>query len=412
MNLDVRIYPSRLCGITEGFAPKGAALRALLAASLSGGEVSLKFNNRSAEIFAAKEVLSATFAEITRNGSEYTIRPKPMLEENADIFVGAGAAALRFLLPSVAALFKRIDISGDSGAFRRVLKDLTEYLKGTILTGERLPVTLTGRLKGGIYELGEDTPSAFTDGLMFALALTADGGELRLTEKAALSKRVAACVQALNDCGAKAEITGSVVKIHGGAFDFFGTEQTQKRFSFPSESEIKGEAQSAAPFFAAKALGGDIRVDNLADKESESEVIKAIATCARGGEVSFKGMTAVAPFAAVCATFSKDGTETILTKAFGKDKDVERGKALVSNVVKMGGKAELTEDGYKIIGTGGLCGGVYTDGFGDPRIAAATAIAALNAKEPTVLLSAEAVNREYPEFFNELIRLGARIESL
>lgn len=410
--MDVRIYPSRLSGRTEGFAPKGAALRAMLAASLSGGETSLKFNNRSAEIFAAKEILSATFAEVTRNGSVYTVRPKSEFAENADISVGSGAAALRFLLPPITAAFKRVDLTGDNGAFRRVVKDLTESLKGVILTGERLPAVLTGKLKGGIYDLGDEIQPTFIDGLIFALAMTADGGELRLTEKAALSKHVAACVKLLCECGGKAEINGSVVKTEGGIFDFGGAAETGKRFSFPKEFEIKGEEQSAAPFFAAKALGGDITVENLAEKEGGTDVYETLCRCIEGGTVSFKGMTAVAPFAAVCAAYGKVGTETVLTKAFAKGKDGEREKAFVSNVIKMGGKAETTEDGYKIIGTGGLVGGVYTDGFGDPRIAAATAIAALNAKKPTVLLSAEAANKEYPEFFNELIRLGARIESL
>lgn len=401
--MDVRIYPSSIKGFTEAISPKNAALRTLLAASLSREDVSVKFNNRSAEIFAAMQTLTASFAEVTREGSVYTVKPKEELPSVAEINLGGGAAALRFLLaPLTAAGFKRINVTGDGGVLKRVLKELCEKLRGVILTGETTPATITGKLKGGIYEFDESVPSGFIDGLIFALAMTKEGGEIRLSEKEAESKHVLSCVKAVNEAGKKAEISG-------GRIIIFGREE-ENGFSAPKIKEIAGEPLSAAPFYAAKILGGDIEIGNVSDKKGEEDIIRAMNEAKNGGVVGFKGISAAAPFAAVCAAFSN--RVCVIEKAFSKPKDGEAMEALKTNLVKMGASAEVTENGIKITGTGGLKGGVYVDGFGNARVAAATAVAAIFAKEPTVLLSAEAANKEYPEFFNELIKLGARIESL
>lgn len=401
--MDVRIYPSRIKGVTEAISPKSAALRTLLIASLSGEEISVKFNNRSAEIFAAMQTLTASFAEVTRTGSVYTIKPKAELPSQADISLGGGAAALRFLIaPLTAAGFDRINLTGDGGVLKRVLRELCDKLRGVILTGESTPATITGRLKGGIYDFDETVPSNFIDGLIFALAMTKEGGEIRLSEKEADSKHVLSCVKALNEAGKRAEVSG-------GRIIVFGSEG-ETRFAAPKVRELAGEPLSAAPFYAIKLLGGDIEIGNIADKEGEKEILSAMKSAKSGGEVSFKGLSAAVPFAAVCAAFSNKAC--FIEKAFTKPKDGESINALITNLVKMSAKAEIKDGGIKITGTGGLKGGAYTDGFGNPRVAAATAVAAVFANEPTVLLSAEAANKEYPEFFNELIKLGARIESL
>jgi 3-phosphoshikimate 1-carboxyvinyltransferase len=42
----------------------------------------------------------------------------------------------------------------------------------------------------------------------------------------------------------------------------------------------------------------------------------------------------------------------------------------------------------------------------------AAAIAALSAEAPVEIEHAEAINKSYPEFYNDLIKLGARVDVL
>ena len=69
--------------------------------------------------------------------------------------------------------------------------------------------------------------------------------------------------------------------------------------------------------------------------------------------------------------------------------------------------ADITEgpDFLDIQGKEVLAGGATVDSFNDHRIAMMTAIAATRCENPVTLTGAEAVNKSYPNFWEEYERL-------
>ncbi|HBR32637.1 MAG TPA: 3-phosphoshikimate 1-carboxyvinyltransferase, partial [Clostridiales bacterium] len=60
-------------------------------------------------------------------------------------------------------------------------------------------------------------------------------------------------------------------------------------------------------------------------------------------------------------------------------------------------------------GTGRLKGG-RANAMGDHRIAMSIAVAAVICDAPVIIENAEAVNKSYPDFYTDYIKLGAIIE--
>ena len=75
----------------------------------------------------------------------------------------------------------------------------------------------------------------------------------------------------------------------------------------------------------------------------------------------------------------------------------------------LGGDCEETADGLIIKGAEKLKGGVV-DSANDHRIAMSAAIAAIGCKEPVTILGAEAVEKSYPDFFEDYKKLGGILQ--
>ncbi|MDJ0712650.1 MAG: 3-phosphoshikimate 1-carboxyvinyltransferase [Prochloraceae cyanobacterium] len=102
------------------------------------------------------------------------------------------------------------------------------------------------------------------------------------------------------------------------------------------------------------------------------------------------------PILAVAATFA-EGTTTIKDAAELRVKESDRLAAIASGLNRMGAKITELTDGLEITG-GTQLTGAEVDSYTDHRIAMSLAIAALNAKNTTTIIGAEAAAISYPNF--------------
>jgi 3-phosphoshikimate 1-carboxyvinyltransferase len=72
--------------------------------------------------------------------------------------------------------------------------------------------------------------------------------------------------------------------------------------------------------------------------------------------------------------------------------------------------ADIIEEPDGLVITGGKLKGAKVDGYDDHRIVMALAVAGLAASGTTTISTAESVDISYPGFFNDLKRLGAKVE--
>ncbi len=90
-------------------------------------------------------------------------------------------------------------------------------------------------------------------------------------------------------------------------------------------------------------------------------------------------------------------------------KESDRLQAVTDALSSLGADITQTSDGLVIGGTGRLKGG-RANAMGDHRIAMSIAVAAVICDAPVIIENAEAVNKSYPDFYTDYIKLGAIIE--
>jgi 3-phosphoshikimate 1-carboxyvinyltransferase len=123
----------------------------------------------------------------------------------------------------------------------------------------------------------------------------------------------------------------------------------------------------------------------------------------RGVEVS--GASTVAaldelPLVAVLGAYA-DGTTVVRDAAELRIKESDRITSTVAMVRALGGDAEPTDDGFVVLGTGGLTGGTV-DAAGDHRIAMAAAVAAVGATGPVTIEGSAIAAVSWPTFYDTL----------
>jgi 3-phosphoshikimate 1-carboxyvinyltransferase len=116
------------------------------------------------------------------------------------------------------------------------------------------------------------------------------------------------------------------------------------------------------------------------------------------------------PILAVLATFGTKPSTISGAKRL-KIKESDRLSAIADTLNKLGGNVKVLDDGLYITPVESLKGGIV-DSFGDHRIAMCAAIAATKSTDSVTINKAESVEKSYPEFFSDYIRLGGKVDGI
>jgi 3-phosphoshikimate 1-carboxyvinyltransferase len=202
----------------------------------------------------------------------------------------------------------------------------------------------------------------------------------------------------------------------------------------PGEITVPADISSAAFFIVAALLvgGSDVVLDEvgvnptrtglLGILERMGAAIEPLPLGERGGEptarlrvrpAALRGVEVGGaevplaidelPLVALAACFA-EGTTTIRDAAELRRKESDRIATVIAALTALGGKAEATEDGMVVEGTGGLRGGAI-DSYGDHRIAMLGAVAGLASRQGVEVGGIEAAAVSYPDFESDLASL-------
>ena len=127
----------------------------------------------------------------------------------------------------------------------------------------------------------------------------------------------------------------------------------------------------------------------------------------RGIDIDARDIPDLVPILAVVATAAK-GQTTIYNAGRLRGKESDRLSAITDVLSALGADIREKEDGLIISGGLPLKGGRVSS-WNDHRIVMAAAIAASICTGPVTITGAEAVNKTYPGFFNDLGRLRQNI---
>ena len=384
--MDITIQPTLLRGEITVIPSKSQAHRLLICAAFADRETVLLCPQTNRDIEATADCLRALGARIEYTAAGYMVAPIKEVVKTAVLECCESGSTLRFMLPIVGALGVDATFKMAGRLPQRPLSPLWEELERmgcTLTRPTENTIRCTGTLKPGKYRIDGSVSSQFITGLLFALALIDGETELSITGKVE---------------------SRPYIEMTRKALELFRAPDLKS----PGSIAVEGDWSNGAFFLAAKALGSDLNVLGLDANSPQGDraVAEILEELSNGNvTVSAADIPDLVPILAVVAAAKYGATFTDIGRL--RLKESNRVASVIGMITALGGKATADDDTLYVNATG-LRGGIV-DSCNDHRIAMAAAIAATVCKEPVTILCAEAVNKSYPQFWDEYRRLGGKI---
>ncbi len=421
--MNITCYPGTLGGTVAAIPSKSDAHRKLICAALSanGGMLPLRAPYCD-DIAATIRCLTELGAGFSQSAEGLTVIPINR-QSHAELDCGESGSTLRFLLPVAMAVCGDISVRGKGRLPERPIDTLVEAMSahGVQFAQTKLPLSASGALTGGSYEIAGNISSQFLSGLLMALPLCAEDSEITLITPLQSSAYVDMTLETLRlfhvEINVDMDENGNPhYQIPGGQI-----------YWMPEHMIIDGDWSNAAFWLAAGALQdtpvsvtglnaesvqGDkaiakILADAGANVENYGNVLNV--SCGTIDEIN-ADMEKIPDLLPILAVRASLGTgESHFTNAERlRLKESDRLAATAKLLRDLGGRVDENPDGLSVYGEQ-LTGGTV-DGMNDHRLVMAAAIAALRCEQPVTILGAEAVNKSYPAFFEDYRALGGWCE--
>ncbi len=396
----VKIERSRAKGQITAPPSKSMAHRALICGALSQ-KSEIKNLAFSKDIEATLNALKNMGALTQKN--ENTVKIGGLdpynIKEETEFYCNESGSTLRFLLPLCMLSGNKVTLKGAPRLFERPLTVYEEICKEQDIFFEKRndSVTVCGKLKSGTFEIDGGISSQFISGLMFALSLLNGDSSITVLGQFESESYVDLTIGALRDFGIQIKREKNTYYITGN--------QRYRNCCF----SVEGDESNAAFLDAFNLLGGDVKVDGLnPDTLQGDRVYKSMYTALKNGEKCFdlKDCPDLAPV--MFALASQFGGAEFINTARLKIKESDRAQAMAEELEKLGIKTEIFENSVKICGgdlktpTNPICS------HNDHRIVMAMAL--LLTLVGGSIEAAEAVEKSYPTFFEEIRKLGIRLD--
>ncbi len=414
----LHIEPFHYQGTLSAIGSKSYFQRAMAIALLAQDNSLLQGLYWSADAKAVCEVIQALGARVKITDEMLILPSRKKLQDNIQIHVGESGLALRMFV-TIAGLFIRdITIMGKGSLLNRPIQPIQHTLDkiGLVLSDTKgtFPLHLSGKLTAGIIHIDGSFSSQVLSGLLISLPLLQQDSTLfvhNLTSRPYI------------------DMTLEIMK----HFGVIVTHDAYQKFIIKGNQHydgrvysIEGDWSSAANHLVGAAISGTISLTglNINSLQADRTILTVLEHCGAMISVNEDKVTVTKnearPFsvditqcpdlfpplvvlAASCHGDSKiKGTNRLLHK------ESDRLKTICESFGDLGLNYTLHDDEIEIHGKGVLYAGTI-DSHNDHRIAMAGAIAATIAEGPIRIKRARAVEKSYPNFFEDLEKVGARI---
>lgn len=394
---DVRINKSKLNGAVMLPPSKSVAHRALICSFLAGG--------------------GTVSPLVDSNDMRATIGIINSLKNNEQTLNAIeSGSTLRFMIPVAAAFGREVTFVGEGSLLSRTIGEYLDLLPKNgvnVNSNGYLPITLSGKLLNGTYEVAGDVSSQYITGLLLALPTLDGDSAIILTTPLQSKPYVDMTVKVMQDFGVSVTET-----------DFGYLIKGNQRYQ-PLDYTVEGDWSHSAFFLVAGAIGGDVTVKGLDINSTQGDkaivdVLKSFGadvriddngiTCSKselkGCTIDAADIPDLVPIIAVLAAFSQG--ETVIKGAERlRYKESDRIESVVYNLKQIGADVIETADGMIINGGKALYSG-NLKGYNDHRIVMAFSIASLFLDGETVIDDAQSINKSYPSFFEDYNTLGGK----
>lgn len=427
----LRIFAKPLKGKVLAQPSKSMAHRAMICAALAKGETLIDNMVLSDDMQATMGAIRALGAELTLSDSVrfkgrkcLRVRGQGLvtLREKTIDCLESGSTA-RFIMPITRLTADEVTLVGRGRLVERPfsLYQALFEARGIVYRDNqgRMPITLSGRLVPGEYVLPGNVSSQFISGLLFTLPLLEGDSVIKITERIESEPYIHMTLQVLETFGIQCEFKPAeqVLHIPGGQY-----------YKPVSEYIVEGDWSQAAFFCVLGTLSDEITIEGLNPHSLQGDkvildILKAMGAQPRveaeritfkkerltGMDIDVSQCPDLVPVLSVAASLA-EGRTHIKNAARLRIKESDRLATTCRELSALGARIVEEPEGLIIDGVPGLHGG-KTHGSGDHRIVMSLAVASAACQEIIDIEGSDAVNKSYPEFWEDFVALGGKVEA-
>lgn len=417
------VSSSILHGNIQAPASKSAMQRACALALLNNGITIIQNPGTAADDKAAISIIQALGAKIQFYENCLEVISTGNICTPAMIDCGESGLSCRMFSIIASMGNEAVVVNGKGTLLNRPMQFLWDVLPGLgvriYAEQEKLPYTIQGPLQVKDIEIDAATSSQYLTGLLFAFAKSAKK-QVSITVNNLVSKPyIDLSIEMLQHFGYK------VAKSAERKFVISPVEQSEKKIEYVVESDWS----NTAFLLVAGAIAGNICIEGLtmSSVQGDRKIIEVLKMA--GASLSITKDTITVSNQEKLTTFQFDATDcpdlfpplaALAVHCNGisvikgvhrlADKESDRAKALINIFTTLGIRIFIKDDSLFIDGGSLKAGRVHV--YHDHRIAMAVAVAALKASGEITIEGAEAVDKSYPSFYNDLKMLGATVSLL
>lgn len=320
------------------------------------------------------------------------------------------ASTLRFFIPLCSLINQTFTIYGSKTLLSRPL-DIYQDL----INNYQDKVVVKKQIEAKEYKIKGDISSQFISGLLLSLPLLQNDSYITVTEPFESKPYVNMTIAVMQEYGVNIKvISNNKFYIKGGQKYICNDYYLEKDYSqaalyialgmfYPlvipnlNRNSIQGDKEILE---IIKMLNGKFYFNNNDLITEKSELVK--------GVIDLKDCPDLGPIVMALAVFIKGNTKIINVKRL-KYKESNRILAMQEELKKFNISMYVMDNEILIEGGNGLFSGEELDCHNDHRICMALVFMGLLVQEDVIIDGVQCINKSYPNFFDDLKKIGAKI---
>ena len=417
--MKISVSPSKFKGSIIANPSKSVMQRAIALAALSEGETNIFNFDSSNDTMAALEVALAMGCSLEHYKDRINIINSNNSKKLASAIwnVGESGLSTRMFSP-VAGLFDQdVTITGERSLLKRPMNSLIEGLTKLGLKVKHnnfhLPLEINGKISNFNLDLDLSSGSQVLTGLLIALSMTRKDSTIKVRNLAS-KPYIDLTLELLKDFGIE------IINENYEVFHIAGNQKLERQEYF-----VEGDWSGAAFHLVGGAISGNAIISNLNSNSKQADrailsVLEQVGAIVSTDYNSIKvKKNKLNPFnfdATDCpdlfpplAVLAANCNDVCKIKGIHRltHKESNRFLTLQQEFSKCGIKINSAND-YMIIEPGNANEAV-TDSHNDHRIAMSMATLGITANGKITIENAECINKSYPNYFNDYVKLGGNI---
>ena len=421
--MKIKIYPSKCSGEIKIPSSKSMGHRAIICASLANGKSIISNLDYSDDILATIDGMRKLGANIQCEKDRLIIEGIEnfdSLKENI-IDCNESGSTLRFFIPIFSLTEEKISFIGKNRLLKRPQKIYEKIFKEQNLYyfQDEDKIEIEGKIKAKEYLIDGNISSQFISGLLFTLPLLEENSIININPPFESASYIDLTMEVVKEFGITInKVTPLRFEIQGG----------QKYIA--KDYKVEGDFSQLAFFAVLGALNNNLKCVgvNLNSKQGDKAIIDILKKSGvkieeieegylihkgkiKDCEIDLGDCPDLGPILNVLAMYG-EGEFKIFNAGRLRLKESDRISAMEEELKKLGVEIETTEDEIKILGKKNYLGNIEVFGHKDHRIVMSLAIAGTMLEKPIIIDGAEAVEKSYPKFFQDLESLNVKVEYL